>query len=110
MSDIKKFTGFLTSDGTAHNTQKAAVAYELELKTKKALAATFGHIRIGTVNDTHEEDSGLPMNEWLYANKDAIQAALQQEVLLRKARGPNKKKTDAAADAAKLGAAALASA
>ncbi|QFZ84540.1 hypothetical protein GFK26_18090 [Variovorax paradoxus] len=93
MSDIKKFTGFLSSDGKTHNTQKAAVTHELELKTKKALADSFGDKWVYNGEDRLEDQSGTPLDAFLYENRDAVLAALSQEVLLRKKRTPKVKAT-----------------
>jgi len=88
MSDIKKFTGYVSSDGKTHNSQKAAVTHELELKTKKALADSFGGRSV--YSDTDGERL-VALDDFLYENRVAILAALNQEVLLRKKRTPKPK-------------------
>lgn len=98
MSDIKKFTGYVSSDGKTHNSQKAAIAHEQELKTRKALEESFGGQYV--YNDTGDLDNqeGTPLSAFLYENRVAVLAALNQEVLLRKKRTP-KVKAPAANDA-----------
>jgi hypothetical protein len=99
MSDIKKFTGYVSSDGKTHNSQKAAVAHELELKTQAAVKAAFP---VGTVIVTSDDGTvaapAQAISDFVLRNRVLILAALQQEVLLRKKRTP-KVKAPAANDA-----------
>ena len=98
MSDIKKFTGYVSSDGKTHNSQKAAVAHEQELKTKKALNEAFNGQAVFLGTHSVEDQSGIPLDQFLYDNRAIVLAALNQEVLLRKKRTP-KVKAPAANDA-----------
>ncbi|MCY1202255.1 hypothetical protein D9M72_137390 [compost metagenome] len=85
MSDIKKFTGYLSSDGKSHTSQKAAITHEQELKTKKALAEEFRGERVIT------DEGSVQLDAFLYENRERVLAALNQEVLLRKKRTPKGK-------------------
>ena len=101
MPDIKKFTGYLSSDGKTHNSQKAAVTHEQELKTKKALEDGFGDRVVfdnGPNAPEFDDQTSISLATFLYDNREAVLAALNQEVLLRKKRTP-KVKTTAANDA-----------
>lgn len=93
MADIKKFTGYIAPDGSTHDTIKKATDYTRELKIKEALA-----LFKGTLNEDScwvGSDGQGPvvcaddLPAFLYANKDAIIAAFNPEVLLR---APRKKR------------------
>jgi len=93
MTDIKKFTGFLSSDGKTHTSQKSAVAHELELKTTAAVRAAFPEGYIAGVPNV----DGQSIADFVLDNRAQISAALNQEVLLRKKRTPKKAANDPSA-------------
>ncbi|OAD82944.1 hypothetical protein ATN89_17145 [Comamonas thiooxydans] len=93
MSDVKAFTGFIAVDGSTHNSRSAAIAHSREVKIKAALQKSF-HILTVKNGETGET---FNLDEFIYTNRDEIVAALNQEVLTRKKRAPNKKAAGAAA-------------
>lgn len=100
MADVKKFTGFIAIDGSTHTTSKSAVEHSRQVKIQRALAEKFtGPVVLdgGDNAPTYEDQEPLGMPDFIYANRDAILACLNQDVLTRKKRAPNKAK---AADAA----------
>lgn len=80
MSDVKRFTGFIAVDNSTHKTEKEAVEHSRAVKTKAALKEKFG-----TYNVVGGE-KGCALDDFLYENRTAILAALNQEVLTRKKR------------------------
>lgn len=91
MSDVKKFTGYLAADGSTHNTQGQAIAHSKEVKTKKALADLADDMVVYAERMHPDQQEPVSLNTWLYDNREAVLAALQQEVLLRKKRTPKVK-------------------
>lgn len=94
MADIKRFTGFIAPDGSTHDTIKKATEYTRELKIKEALAdfaLVLPEVNVGVAKDGAGNHavyvSDLPA--FLLAHKDDIQAAFNQDVLLR---APRKKR------------------
>ena len=103
MSDVKRFTGFIAVDGSTHNTLKQATDHSREVKVKRALAEAFA-AQVVTPADVPEHelrtDQIITLDAYIYANRDAILAALNQEVTTRKPRTPKAKKPAAAANGA----------
>lgn len=87
MSDIKKFTGFIAIDGSTHSTLKSAQDYTRDFKIRKALEEKFANLSI----TSEGADTGVSVADFIIANMDAIKAALNPEVLLRKKRTPKAK-------------------
>jgi hypothetical protein len=83
VSDIKKFTGFISSDGKTHTSLKAATAHELELKTVAAVKAAFPD---QCIRSSDEGKDRMFLHQFILDNRVDILAALNQEVLLRKKR------------------------
>lgn len=94
MSDVKAFTGFIAVDGTTHSSMKAAVDHSRTVKIKNALQASFGGQSV--VTDENPDTPWLALDAFIYDNRDVIIAALNQEVLTRKKRTPNKPKVEGA--------------
>lgn len=98
MADIRKFSGFIAPDGTAHASLAAATVHTRNLKTKQALTG-FAETLVGSV-DLSSDESGNPviypdeLPDFLIANRDVILAAFNQEVNMRSPRGSRKKKVD----------------
>lgn len=92
MSDVKAFTGFIAIDNTTHTSKSAAIAHSREVKVKAALQTAFG----GHTVVCDQDGKTIPLDTFIAQNRDAISAALNQEVLTRKKRTPNKAKQDAA--------------
>lgn len=102
MSDVKKFTGFIAVDGSTHTSMKSATEHSRVVKVKAALAASFGDqlVSPADVPDHQLEDSPelvQTLDQFIYSNREAILAALNQEVTTRKPRTP-KAKVKAAAE------------
>lgn len=96
MSDVRKFTGFIAIDGSTHTTLKSATECSRQVKIQKALAEKFSGLSV----DSAETPAGaVDLPTFIYANRDAILACLNQDVLTRKKRAP-KAKLEAAAVAA----------
>lgn len=93
MSDIKKFTGFIAIDGSTHSTLKSAQDHTRDFKIRKALEEKFAGLSI----TSEGADTGVSVADFIIANMDAIKAALNPEVLLRKKRTPKAKPTKAEA-------------
>lgn len=97
MADVKRFTGFIAIDGSTHTSAKAAIEHSRAVKIQNALKEKFGNLIVAepvTTAEIASEDVNLA--DFIYANREAILAALNQEVLTRKKRGPNKPKAEAA--------------
>lgn len=94
MSDVKKFTGFIAVDGSTHTNLKAATEHSRTVKVKKALADAFAG-KLVTPADVPEHELTSeqidPLDEFIFANREAILAALNQEVTTRKPRTPKPK-------------------
>lgn len=102
MSDVKKFTGFIAVDGSTHTSIKSAKDHSRVVKTKAALKEAFGGQLVSPADIPDHELENNPelvqnLDDFIYANRDAILAALNQEVTTRKPRAP-KVKTVAAND------------
>ena len=99
MSDVKKFTGFIAVDGSTHTSQKAAIEHSRQVKIQTALKEKFGALVVGshTIIDVGvtEQNPVAWLADFLYENRDSIIEALNQEVLTRKKRAPNKAKVKA---------------
>jgi len=95
MSDVKRFTGFIAIDGSTHATEKAAVTHTRDVKTAAALEKLRALVVEGAPGATsfegiaYIESEGMPI--FLAANREAILAAFNQEVLTRKKRIPKVK-------------------
>lgn len=101
MADVKKFTGFIAVDGSTHTTSKSAVEHSRQVKIQKALAEKFSNLCVDSLVMTEISEEPVDLPTFIYANRDAILACLNQDVLTRKKRAPNKAKTtEAAAEAA----------
>lgn len=87
MSDVKRFTGFIAVDGSTHTSQRAAIEHSRQVKIKAALKEKFGTF---IVADSADGPQRIALDEFIYANAEAIQDALNQEVLTRKKRTPRK--------------------
>ena len=100
MSDVKKFTGFIAIDGSTHTSQKAAVEHSRQVKVQTALKEKFGTCDVLENNRPFHEQEGQEVNlaDFIYANRESILAALNQEVLTRKKRTPKAKPAVAAND------------
>lgn len=90
MADVKRFTGFIAIDGTTHTNAKAAIEHSRQVKTQTALKEKFGNLMV-TEGDGAVEGEGISLDDFIYANRDMILAALNQEVLTRKKRTPKAK-------------------
>lgn len=99
MSDVKRFTGFIAIDGTTHTSAKSAIEHSRQVKIKTALKDKFGTLRLLSTSAEGHEQPGGALDEFIYANRDQILSALNQEVLTRKKRTP-KAKADAAPETA----------
>jgi hypothetical protein len=101
MSDVKRFTGFIAVDGSTHNTLKQATEHSREVKVKKALATAFA-ANVVTPADVPEHELTaeqiVPLDEFIFKNREAILAALSQQVTTRKPRTPKVKPAAAAND------------
>lgn len=96
MSDVKKFTGFIAIDGSTHTSMKSATDHSRQVKIQRALAEKFVGLSVSeSVTSSNSEDDGVTMPDFIYANRDAILACLNQDVLTRKKRAPNKAKAKA---------------
>lgn len=112
VADVRRFTGYVAADGSHHATLKAAAAVSLEVKTRAALDAVFADVTQFTdaeVYRPYEDDDTCviavkDMPKFIYANRVAILAALNQEVSLRK---PRKPRADKGTKAAKPAAVAV---
>lgn len=82
MSDVKRFTGFIAVDNTTHKSEKEAVEHSRAVKTKTALEKLAGDLQVRS----HSGDLEQLLSPYLYENRVAILAALNQEVLTRKKR------------------------
>lgn len=99
MSDVKKFTGFIAIDGSTHNTLKAATEHTRQVKIQRALAEKFTGTVVMDSTPRYDEQEGVDMPTFIYANRATILACLNQEVQTRKKRAPNKPKVEGAAPA-----------
>lgn len=107
MADVKKFTGFIAIDGSTHTTSKSAVEHSRQVKIQKALADKFSGMCVDSLIATETPEDFVDLPTFIYANRDSILACLNQDVLTRKKRTPNKAKAvEAANDAAPAAAAA----
>jgi hypothetical protein len=99
MADVKKFTGFIAIDGSTHSSFKSASDHSRLVKIQSALSEKFSGLEVTdtTVPDELPDGDPVSMPDFIFANRDAILAALTQEVLTRKKRTP---KTPKAADSA----------
>lgn len=106
MSDVKRFTGFIAIDGSTHTSAKAAIEHSRTVKIQNALKEKFGAYDVLESNRAFHEQEGqeVSLADFIYANRESILAALNQEVLTRKKRTPKAK--PAAANDAQVGAAA----
>lgn len=87
MSDVKKFTGFIAIDGSTHTSLKSATDHSRNVKIQTALKDKFGGLVVSEdAVDQHKEPMSLDF--FIYTNREAILAALNQEVLTRKKRTP----------------------
>lgn len=102
MADVKKFTGFLAIDNSTHTSFKSASDHSRQVKIQAALGEKFSGLEVNDKVASGELPVGDPvsMPDFIYANRDAILAALTQEVLTRKKRTP---KAPKAADTAGAG-------
>lgn len=101
-ADVRRFTGYIAADGSHHATLKAAAAVSLEVKTRAALQEVFG--KKSTIPDPSLLEipegwvepviSVADLPSFLYDNRTAILAALNQEVSLRKPRKPRTSKVE----------------
>lgn len=82
MSDVKRFTGFIAVDNSTHKTEKDAVEHSRAVKTKAALEKLATDLQVQSPAGA----IGQPLASYLYENRVAILAALNQEVLTRKKR------------------------
>lgn len=94
---IRKFTGFIAADGTTHDTMKKAVQHANDQRVKEALRAFNVSAQEGTDVPVVRMDQ---MGDWLFNNRDAIQAALNAKAAVRKTRTPKAKKAVATATTA----------
>lgn len=104
MADIKKFTGYIATDGSTHETLAKAQKYADELKIKEALKTAFPEGCLKDDKNAHDvdggrylalDDSSIP--DWLFANRDAITAAFNQKARTRAPRKPKAAKVTAGA-------------
>jgi len=102
MSDVKKFTGFIAVDGSTHTSLKSATDHSREVKVQAALKEKFGgqlvspsEIDPQVLEDQPELVQSL--DAYIYANREAILQALNQQVTTRK---PHTPKVKAPANAA----------
>lgn len=99
IADIRKFTGFITPDGSTHDTLKKATDHTKELKIKAALA-DFALVTQETNPGVTENALGSSiifvsnLPAFLLAHREDILAAFNQDVTLR---APRTKKTPIAA-------------
>lgn len=93
MSDVKRFTGFIAIDGSTHTSMKAATEHSREVKITRALKEKFGNLVVaeGITLSAPDEGPGVSLDDFIYANRESILAALNQEVLTRKKRTPKVK-------------------
>ena len=97
MSEVKAFTGFIAIDGSTHSSKTAAINHTREVKIKTALQTAFGiHTVTKDQNGDKELVAWVALDAFIYENRDAILEALNQEVLTRKKRAPNKAKINGA--------------
>lgn len=97
MSEVKAFTGFIAIDGSTHSSKTAAINHTREVKIKTALQTAFGsHTVTKDQNGNEELVVTQALDAFIYENRDAILEALNQEVLTRKKRAPNKAKISGA--------------
>lgn len=99
MSDVKKFTGFIAIDGSTHVSLKSATDHSRNVKIQRVLVEKFGNYHVMDSQRTYHEQEGEEVNlaEFIYANRELILFALNQEVLTRKKRTPKVAKTAAEA-------------
>lgn len=96
MSDVKKFTGFIAIDGSTHTSQTAAVEHSRVVKVKAALKEKFGGLEVAEPITTGDPSGpAVTMDDFIFANREAILTCLNQNVLTRKKRSPNKAKAAA---------------
>lgn len=86
MSDVKKFTGFIAIDGSTHTSLKSATEHSRLVKIRNALAGQFGIYNV--TEDGDDDEAAISLDAFIYANRDSILTALNQEVLTRKKRIP----------------------
>lgn len=98
MSEVKAFTGFIAIDGSTHSSKTAAINHTREVKVKTALQTAFGCHSVTQDQNGDEEQEGQAkaLDVFIYENREAILEALNQEVLTRKKRAPNKAKINGA--------------
>lgn len=94
-SGIRKFTGFIAADGTTHDTMKKAIQYANDQKVKEALSAFNIKADEGGNAIVRMEEMG----DYLFSNREAIQAAFNAKAAVRKTRTPKAKKAAATATA-----------
>ena len=106
-ADIKRFTGFIAPDGSTHDTLKKATDHTRELKIKEALQQ-FANIEAAVDTGVSHDDRDNTvvfaddMPSFLFAHQEAILAAFNQEVLLRKKREPKPKAVKPAVEGSPL--------
>lgn len=86
MSDVKKFTGFIAIDGSTHTSLKSATEHSRLVKIRHALACQFGIYNV--TEEGNDDEAAISLDAFIYANRDSILTALNQEVLTRKKRIP----------------------
>jgi hypothetical protein len=91
MSDVKKFTGFIAVDGSTHTSMKSATDHSREVKVQAALKEKFGDLLVTEGEQDLENTGGVALDTFIYANREAILAALNQQVTTRKPRTPKAK-------------------
>jgi hypothetical protein len=102
MSDVKKFTGFIAVDGSTHTSLKSATDHSRTVKIQTALKEKFGNLTVAESSRDLDETGGVELDAFIFANREAILVALNQEVTTRKKRTPKAK--PAANDAAQAAA------
>lgn len=103
MSDVKKFTGFIAIDGSTHTSLKSATDRSREFKVQAALKEKFGDQLVSPAHIAEHELEDKPelvqsLNDFIFANREAIMEALNQQVTTRKPRTPKVKAATQAAN------------